>query len=158
MTERIIDLAQEPARLSVRNQCLRIEREGQPETTVPLAEVAVLVVSNPCVSFTSAVVAGLAQAGASLVVCDAQHMPAAMLLPLEAHFVQGERFARQAKAALIGAVMGRFVVEPALSVRREASQVEGGESRTLADMAARTAASLATVYARKARALILPEL
>jgi len=100
MTERIIDLAQEPARLSVRNQCLRIEREGQPETTVPLAEVAVLVVSNPCVSFTSAVVAGLAQAGASLVVCDAQHMPAAMLLPLEAHFVQGERFARQAQAPL----------------------------------------------------------
>jgi CRISPR-associated protein Cas1 len=67
---------------------------------MPLAEVAVLVVSNPCVTFTHAVLAGLAQAGGSVVVCDGRHMPVGMLLPLEAHFTQAERFALQAQAPL----------------------------------------------------------
>jgi len=97
---RIIDLAEDPARLSIRNSCLLIESQGRDDTTIPLEEVAVLVVSNPCVTFTHAVLAGLAGAGASMVVCDGKHMPAAMLLPLEAHFVQGERFAVQAQAPL----------------------------------------------------------
>jgi len=97
---RIIDLAEEPARLSVRNLCLVIKSGERPETTMPLAEVAALVVSNPCVTLTHAVLAGLAQAGGSVVVCDGRHMPVGMLLPLEAHFTQAERFALQAQAPL----------------------------------------------------------
>jgi CRISPR-associated protein Cas1 len=58
------------------------------------------VISHPQVSITQAALAGLAQAGGIAIVCDERHMPAAMLLPLEAHFVQGERFERQAQAPL----------------------------------------------------------
>ncbi|NIM05039.1 MAG: type II CRISPR-associated endonuclease Cas1 [Armatimonadetes bacterium] len=100
MTERIIDLAEGPARLSVQNACLLIRSGERLDYTVPLGEVGVLVVSNPCVTFTHAVLSGLAQAGASMVVCDSKHMPAAMLLPLEGHFAQGERFALQAQISL----------------------------------------------------------
>lgn len=100
MTERIIELAEEPARLSVRNRCLVIARADDPETTVPLGEVAVLVLANPCVLLTQPVLSGLAAAGGIAVICDAKRMPAAMLLPLEAHFTQGERFALQAQASL----------------------------------------------------------
>lgn len=100
MTERIIDLAEEPVRLSVRNSCLVIAREDEPETTVPLGEVAVLVLTNRSVLLTQSVLAGLAGAGGMVVVCDEKRMPTAMLLPLAAHFTQGERFARQAEAKL----------------------------------------------------------
>jgi len=98
MTERVIDIADDDARLSVRNECLVIAREGHEDTTVPLDRAAVVVISNPRVSVTQAALAGLAQAGGMLVVCDSKRMPAAMLLPLEAHFAQGERFAVQAQA------------------------------------------------------------
>jgi CRISPR-associated protein Cas1 len=100
MTERIIDLAEEPARLNVSNSCLFIRSSERPEYSVPLAEVAALVVSHPAVTFTHAVLSGLAQAGAAMIVCDSTRMPAAMLLPLQGHFAQGERFALQAQMSL----------------------------------------------------------
>jgi CRISPR-associated protein Cas1 len=100
MTERIIDLAEAPARLSVRNSCLVIASEGGAETTMPLGEAAVLVLANPQVVLTQPVLAGLAAAGGMVVVCDSKHMPAAMVLPIEGHFTQGERFAVQAQASL----------------------------------------------------------
>ncbi len=100
MTDRMIDLAETPVRLSVRNSLLVIRHNENEETTVPLAELAVVVVSHPSASLTHAVLTGLAEAGATFVACDRRHMPAAMLLPLQSHFVQGERFARQAGASL----------------------------------------------------------
>ncbi len=99
MTDRIIDISAEPARLSVRYEQLVIERDGEVKSTVPLAEIAALVVSNPQVSYTHAVLSGLASAGAALVACDGKHLPAGMLLPLAGHFVQSERFALQAEAS-----------------------------------------------------------
>ena len=100
MTDRIIDLSEEPARLSVRYANLLIEREGAEPATVPLEELAVLVVSHPQVSLTHAVLAGLATSGGVFVTCDDKHLPAGMLLPLNAHFTQAERFEQQASAPL----------------------------------------------------------
>ncbi len=99
MTERIIDLAEEPALLSVRNSLLVIERGGEPEITAPLEEVAVLCLSHPRVVLTQPVLARLAAVGGMVVVCDTKHMPTAMLLPLEAHVTQAERFQAQAQAS-----------------------------------------------------------
>jgi CRISPR-associated protein Cas1 len=100
MTDRIIDLAEDPARLSVDTSRLLIARPEQPDAAIPLADLAVLVLTNPRVTLTQPVLAGLAANGGILVVCDAKRMPAAMLLPLTAHFTQGERFALQAQASL----------------------------------------------------------
>jgi CRISP-associated protein Cas1 len=153
MTERILDISDRPARLSVRNDLLVLEfptpspttlspgeradpldrvrgdagedtaasdrrsqtaatekvardpdsglraRDAQAQT-VPLADLAVLVVSHPQVSFTHAVLAGIATAGGIFIACNEKHMPAAMMLPLETHSTQAERFARQAGASL----------------------------------------------------------
>ncbi|HVB33325.1 MAG TPA: type II CRISPR-associated endonuclease Cas1 [Patescibacteria group bacterium] len=70
------------------------------ELTIPLADVAVLIASHPQISLTHAVLSGLAAAGGIFVACDQKHMPASMLLPLAAHSLQAERFARQAAAPL----------------------------------------------------------
>ena len=99
MIERIIDISERPARLSVREGLLVIEHEEGQRTTVPLEELAALVVSNPCVIYTHAVLSGIAAHGGAFVACDQKHLPAGMLLPLNAHYVQAERFARQARAS-----------------------------------------------------------
>ena len=100
MTERIIDISEKPAHLHYRNDLLVIERENEPEVTVPLPEVAAVVVAHPRVTFTQSLLSGLASAGGMLVTCDERFLPAAMLLPLQGNFVQAERMARQAKASL----------------------------------------------------------
>lgn len=95
MTDRIVEIAQGPVRLHVHLEQLVIERNGQPQVTTPISDLAALVLSTPQVWLTQAVLAGVASAGGSVVVCDAKHLPAAMVLPLNAHFVQTERFAFQ---------------------------------------------------------------
>jgi len=71
-------------------------RDAQAQT-VPLADIAVLITSHPQISFTHAVLTGLAGAGGIFIACDEKHMPAAMLLPLATHSTQTERFAAQAE-------------------------------------------------------------
>ena len=96
MTDRIIDISENPSRLSIENQLLVIQSQGQPLYTVPVQDVAAIVISNPGVSLTHAVISALAQAGGMLISCDHKKIPAAMVLPLSGHFVQTERFAIQA--------------------------------------------------------------
>ncbi|MGH9403181.1 MAG: type II CRISPR-associated endonuclease Cas1 [Terriglobia bacterium] len=107
MTDRILDFSEQPARLSVQNGLLKIQFGPQaangeaPEAqTVPLADLAAIVVSHPQVSYTQAVLAGIAAAGGILVACDEKRLPAAMMLPLSGHSLQTERFARQAALSL----------------------------------------------------------
>ena len=97
MTERIVELAEGPVRLHVRNGQLIVSREGQPEVSTPLAEIAVLLLSQPHAQITQAVLSGIALAGGTVVICDSHFLPAGMLLPLQSHFVQTERFAQQAE-------------------------------------------------------------
>jgi len=97
MTDRIVELAEGPARLSVRLEQLVIERAGAPEVTTPLDELATLVLSSPHTQMTQAVLHTIAAKGGMVVVCDEHYLPAAMMLPLQAHHVQTERFALQAQ-------------------------------------------------------------
>ena len=98
MTERILDIADQGARLSVRLDQLIIAPHEDPEMSIPLEEVATLIVSHKAVSYTHAVLAGLAAHGGVLVACDARHMPAAMMLPLAGHHRHSERHRLQARA------------------------------------------------------------
>lgn len=98
MTERLLDLSEEPARLFVRHSQLVIERGEAGEATVPLSDLAALIVAHPQVLFTQAVVSRLVEAGGIVVICNERRMPCAMVLPVDAHSTQAERFDLQAQA------------------------------------------------------------
>jgi len=105
---------------------------------MPLTEVAVLVLANLHASVTQAVLAGLAQAGASVIVCDSKRLPAAMLLPLETHFAQGERFAQQAQASLpLRKRMWQSIVRAKIRAQARLLQEVRGDDGGLAPLAAR---------------------
>lgn len=103
MIDRIIEIAH-PARLSIRDAQLVIEKPqvGQlslPFTT-PISEIAVLLLAHPQVTLSQAVLSRIAEAGGSIVTIDSKFLPASMLLPVQAHFLQTERFARQVRLSL----------------------------------------------------------
>lgn len=100
MTDRVIDISEAAARLSVRYKQLVIEPEEGSATLVPLADLAVLIASHPRIRYTQAVLAGIAEHKGVFIACGRDHMPKAMLLPVEGHYVQAERFAKQAQASL----------------------------------------------------------
>jgi CRISPR-associated protein Cas1 len=100
MTERIVDLSEEPAELCVRLSQLVIERAGHEKTLIPLCDVAVLVASHPDLHYTQSVLCGLTEAGGMFIACDSRRAPIGMLLPLDANYVQTERFIAQAHASV----------------------------------------------------------
>lgn len=100
MLPRILDISDSPARLSLRQGLVVIDRPEQPVVTVPLRELAVVLLAHPQVSLTQPLLAGLAASGGALIACDERRLPAGMLLPLVAHSLQAQRMAAQASVRL----------------------------------------------------------
>lgn len=135
---RILDISESAAALQVRHQQLVVRLGGGEEVTTPLVELAALVISNPRVVMTQAVIAGMAEHGGAVVVCDANHLPAAMMLPVQAHVTQTERFGNQAKMSLplrkrLWAQIVRAKIGAQARLLRELHENDGG----LGAMAAR---------------------
>lgn len=135
MTDRIIDLSEGAARLSVRYEQLIIEREGG-SLSVPLSDLAALIVAHPVVNYTHAVLTGLCSAGGIIILCNEKRLPVGMLLPLEGHFVQTERFADQAEAQLpIKKQLWKQIIRAKVKAQGKLLQSLHGKDRGLAEIA-----------------------
>lgn len=99
MIDRIVEVAV-PARLSVRDAQLVIAFDGMGPVSTPLSEIAILLLVHPQVTLTQAVLSRIAEAGGSVITIDGNFLPASMLLPVQAHFIQTERFAGQIELTL----------------------------------------------------------
>jgi CRISPR-associated protein Cas1 len=138
VTDRIIDVAETPARLRVRGGLLVIAAADGPERTFPVSEVGVLVLAHPALTCTGAVLSELASAGGLVVVCDGRRLPAAMLLPVEEHSTQAERFARQASApAPTRKRLWRALVRAKIRAQAALLKRLRGDDRELPDLADR---------------------
>lgn len=100
MTDRILDLSESPASLAVRTGRLVICVNDEIIQTSSFRDLAVIVASHPAVTYTQAVIARLLENNGVFIACNEKRMPVGMILPLDGHFIQAERFARQAAASL----------------------------------------------------------
>ena len=82
MTDRIIEISDTAAYLSLENQLLKIQLPDRQTTTVPVSEIQCLILANPAVKITGALLSHLADAGAIVVISGANRLPTAMQLPL----------------------------------------------------------------------------
>lgn len=98
MINRILEVHDVAAHLKVENRCLLVRVPGKAEASIPLEEVAVLLLGNPAISMTQPVLADLAAQGASIVITGEKHMPHAMLLPLGVPATQAETMLAQTEA------------------------------------------------------------
>lgn len=96
----VIDISSKGGRLRVRDGLLCIALGEDPEVTVPLKEVAALVLGCPQITLTQPVMSGLALAGAVLISCDERYTPVAMSLPLTGYYAPAKRMLAQAQASL----------------------------------------------------------
>lgn len=72
-----------PARLAVRREQLVITQDS--EVTIPMEDITSLMVESRQVSITSAALQKLAEYEVTVYFCDEQHLPSALLLPLNSH-------------------------------------------------------------------------
>lgn len=103
MIDRIIEISH-PARLSIRDAQLVIDKPEAEQLslsfTTPVKEIAVLLLAHPQIVLSQAVLSLIAEAGGSVVTIDRKFLPAAIQLPIQAHFLQTERFAKQMQLTL----------------------------------------------------------
>lgn len=90
-----------PAYLHKKDQQLKvIDPETQLEkASIPLEDIAVVVLDHPQLTLTHALVADLTDRNAALVSCDSRHLPSGLMLPLDGNHVQTERFRKQINAS-----------------------------------------------------------
>lgn len=94
-----------PAYLSMKNGQLvvRLERQGdmpERQTTIPIEDIGMVVLDCQQITLTHGLMAALLDNNASVITCNVRHMPVGLMLPLEGHTVQSERFQDQLSASL----------------------------------------------------------
>ena len=94
-----------PAYLSLRNGQLVVRLEphdDDPEmqATLPVEDIGVVILDHRQITITSGAMEALVENNAAVVTCNDQHIPTGMVLPLEGHTVQHERFEAQIGASV----------------------------------------------------------
>ncbi len=94
-----------PAYLSLRNGQLVIKLEAhddspEKQASVPIEDIGFVVLDHKQITLTHGAMSALVENNAAVVTCNDSHMPVGLLLPLEGHTVQQERFQDQLTSSL----------------------------------------------------------
>lgn len=99
MIRKTIEFSTPGTRLSVANSQLVVERPDLPKATLPIEDLGVVIVDDIRATYTQSVFLSLLEAGATVLVTGRDHLPAGMMLPLDAHHVQTERHRAQVETS-----------------------------------------------------------
>ncbi len=89
-----------PYYLSVKNKQLVVsEKAGMAIKTVPVEDLGFIVLDHPQISFSMKLMEELSEFNVATVFCDSKHLPASMLLSLDANHIQSEIFRAQVDAS-----------------------------------------------------------
>ncbi len=95
MIKRTIEISGADTSLSVHNDQLHIRRNGEDIGQTPIEDIGVLIVDAPTVSYTHTTLVRLSEYGAVTVLCGNNHLPAAMVTPLQGNSLLPERLRLQ---------------------------------------------------------------
>jgi len=95
MIKRIIEISQQPTRLSVKLGQLIVRAGDEEPASIPCEDIGLLVVDQPATSYSHAVFTTLLEAGATVIFCGSNHHPQGVLMPVAANSIQTERTREQ---------------------------------------------------------------
>lgn len=93
--DRIVDIATDNVHLSAHRGFLLVTLQKEELGRVPLDDVVALIVHAHGVTWTTSLAVKLAERGAMMVLCAANHAPVAMTIPVDGHHAQNARFRAQ---------------------------------------------------------------
>lgn len=101
--DQIIDIATDGRHLSRDRGFLKVSENGTEIGRTPLDQIAAVIVHAHSTTWSMSLLTELAERGAPVVLCSANHAPKSVLLPIEGHHAQGARIRAQwhAKTPLI---------------------------------------------------------
>lgn len=82
---------------SAANVCEAIKKDAI--RTMPIEDLGVVILDHKRITITQGLMEALLDNNCALITCDSTHMPTGLMLPLESHTVQSERFQNQVNAS-----------------------------------------------------------
>lgn len=89
-----------PARLSLRNSQLIIERNNTDVSSVSIEDLSTVILENPQIAVSIPALNALTSENVSVILCDNSHVPVSYLAPLNSNTLQGERYRQQINAGV----------------------------------------------------------
>lgn len=90
-----------PAYLKTANEQIIIEMQGAEESkSVPIEDIGLLILDHQQITVTQSLIAKLLANNVGLITCNSTHHPTGMLLNLDGHTLQSQKFAAQVEASL----------------------------------------------------------
>jgi CRISPR-associated protein Cas1 len=121
--DRIVDIATEGRHLSLFRGFMVVSEGGEEVGRVALDDIHAVIIHAHGTTWSANLVAALAQRGAPIVFCGANHSPVAVTLPLEGHHAQGARIQAQWNASRpLAKQLWRLIV--IAKIRTQASLLE----------------------------------
>ena len=99
MIKRTLLFAQ-PAYLSQKQNQLVVKYPEGDQKSVPIEDIGVLVLEHQQITITNNLLQELTYRNVAVINCNQQHLPIGLLMPLEGHTQQSERFRNQIEASL----------------------------------------------------------
>ena len=132
--ERVVDIATDGRHLSAHRGFMLVSEQRKEVGRVPLDDVAAVIVHAHGVTWSTNLVAALAERGAPLVLCGTNHAPVAVCLPIDGHHGQNARMRAQWDAGRpLAKQLWRHVV--VAKIRWQAAVLEAhGKERAALDM------------------------
>ena len=121
--DQIIDIATDGRHLSRDRGFLKVSEDGSEIGRTPLDQIAGVIVHAHGTTWSSSLLVELAERGAPVVLCAANHAPKSVLMPLVGHHAQGARMRAQwgAKSPLIKQAWKQIVTA---KIRTQAAALE----------------------------------
>lgn len=91
-----------PTYLNLKNNQLKIriqDKEEEKEIIRPIEDIGVILLDNNQITLTHNVIKALQSNKTAIISCDDSHMPSSLMLPLQGHTEQSERFRYQIEAS-----------------------------------------------------------
>ena len=153
MIGRIIEVASDGVYLAVKRGFMIVSRDGTQVGKIALDDIAALVINCHGATWSANLTVRLSERGAPIVVCGHNHVPIALVWPIDGHHEQGRRMQAQAEATLPmrkrlwqTLVRAKIVAQAdaldvfgvhSASVRRLIKKVRSGDPDNVESMAAR---------------------
>jgi len=99
MIGRIVEIAQDGRHLSILRGFMVIEEDRQEVARIPLDDIGMVVANAHGLTYSNNLLVKLAERGAGMVFCGANHHPVAWLWPMEGHHTQTARMRAQIEAS-----------------------------------------------------------
>ena len=100
MLHQIIEIQEEGRYLSLDRGFLSIAHKNEHLASVPLDDIAVLLISAQSVSFSKHILNEIAERGGISILCGKNYLPQSMVVPVSGHYLQTETINRQIEASL----------------------------------------------------------